>query len=91
MLFTFFPLFLNNKTQTLRSPHIVCVGLVLYLALFGNKFAFICGGVVLMLNLIIIIIIIIIIIKKKTIQPDSHELGWIMLNSCDGLGWVGFF
>ena len=58
MLFTFFPLFLNDKTQTLSSPHIVCVGLVLYSALFGNKFAFICGGVVLMLNLIIIIIII---------------------------------
>ena len=50
------PIFLN-KTQTLSSPHIVCVDLVLYLELFGYKFSFICNGVVLMLNLIIIIVI----------------------------------
>ena len=90
LLFTFLPLF-RNKTQTLSFSHIVCVCLVLCSWLFGYKFALICGDIVLMLNLIIIIIIIIIIIKKKTIQPDSHELGWIMLNLCDGLGWVGFF
>ena len=43
------PIFLN-KTQTLSSPHIVCVGLVLYLELFGYKFSLI------MLYLIIIVI-----------------------------------
>ena len=57
------PIFLN-KTQTLSSPHIVCVDLLLYLELFGYKFSFICNGVVLMLNLIIIIAI-----KKKLSNP----------------------
>ena len=56
LLFTFLPLFLN-KTQTLSSSHIVCVGLVLYSGLFGYEFAIICGGVILMLNLIIIVVI----------------------------------
>ena len=54
----FLPLFPNSKTQTLSSPRIVYIGLVLYSELFGNKFALICGSVVLMLNLIIIIIVI---------------------------------
>ena len=50
---------------------------------------FICGGVILILNLIIIIIIIIVMTKKtkKTIQPDM----WVGLDSCDGLGWVRIF
>ena len=43
------PIFVN-KTQTLSSTHIVCVGLVLYLKLFGYKFS-LSDGVVLMLNL----------------------------------------
>ena len=59
LLFTFFPLFLN-KTQTLISHLIVCVGLVFYSGLFDYKFDLICGEVILMLNLIIIIVI-----KKK--------------------------
>ena len=49
------PVFVN-KTQTLSSPHIICVGLVSYLELFGYKFSFI-DGVVLMLDLIITIVI----------------------------------
>ena len=24
-------------------------------------------------------------------QPDPHELGWIGLDLCNGLGWVEFF
>ena len=57
------PIFLN-KTQTLSSPHIVCVDLVLYLELFGYKFSYkfsLSDGVVLMLDLKIIIDI-----KKKS-------------------------
>ena len=67
MLFTFLLIFLN-KTQTLNSPYIVYVfifgeGYIVYASLvlcswlFGYKFAFIYGGVVLILNLIIIIVI----------------------------------
>ena len=61
--------------------------------LFGYKFALICVGVVLMLNLIIIIIIIIIVIKKKKLsnltQPDPCGLGWVgfFLTYHAGLGW----
>ena len=50
------PIFVN-KTQTLSFQHIVCVGLVLYLELFGYKFS-LNDDVVLMLDLIIIIIVI---------------------------------
>ena len=85
MLFTFLPPFLN-KTQILSSSHIVCVGLVLCLGLFGYKFSLICSGV-LILNLILIIVI-----KKNMfnpwVQPDQRELGWVGLDPCDGLGWV---
>ena len=49
------PIFVN-KTQTLSFQHIVCVGLVLYLELFGYKFS-LSDSVVLMLDLIIIIVI----------------------------------
>ena len=41
LLFTFLPLFLN-KTQTLSSSHIVCVGLMLFSRLFGYKFTIFC-------------------------------------------------
>ena len=80
LLFTFLPLFLN-KTQTLSSSHIICVCLMLCSWLFDYKFALICVGVVLMLNLITIIIII--VIKKKLsnlTQPDPCGLGWVGLD-----------
>ena len=52
--------------------------------LFGYKFALICGGVVLMLNLIIIIVV---IKKKKFVQPMGLTRStWVGLNPCDGLG-----
>ena len=57
------PIFVN-KTQTLSSTHVVCVGLVLYLKLFFYKFSYkfsLSDGVVLMLDLKIIIDI-----KKKS-------------------------
>ena len=79
MLFTFFPLILN-KTQTLSSSHIVCVGLVLYLGLFDYKFALICGGVVLMLNLIIVVVI-----KKNC----PIHVGWVGFFFFDPPWWVG--
>ena len=70
------PIFVN-KTQTLSFQHIVCVGLVLYLELFGYKFS-LSDGVVLMLDLIIIIVI-----KEKSnpqIQLDPQGLSWIFFN-----------
>ena len=57
------PIFVN-KTQTLSFQHIVWVGLVLYLKLFGYKFSYkisLSDGAVLMLDLKIIIDI-----KKKS-------------------------
>ena len=78
-----------NKTQILSSPHIVCVGLVLCLWLFGYKFSLICGGD-LILNLILIIVI-----KKNMfnplVQPDQRELGWVGLDPYDGLCCVKIF
>lgn len=66
-----------NKTQTLSSPHIVCVGLLLYLKLFGYKFS-LSDGVVLMLDLVIIIVI------KKKIQPiDPTRSTGVELDPCD--------
>ena len=70
MLFTFLPPFLN-KTQTLNSSHIVYICLVLCSWLFGYKFALICGGFVLMLNLIVIIVI---NEKNCPTQPDPYGL-----------------
>ena len=49
-LFTFFSIFLN-KIKTLSSPQIIYVCLMICSWLFSYKFAFICGGVILMLNL----------------------------------------
>ena len=56
LLFTFFTPLPKNKTQTLSSLNIVCVGLVLCFGLLGYKFTFNCGDV-LILNLILIIVI----------------------------------
>ena len=50
LVFTFLPIFLN-KIKTLSSPQIICVCLMICSWLFSYKFAFICGGVILMLNL----------------------------------------
>ena len=82
LLFTFLPLFLN-KTQTLSSSHIVCVGLVLYSGLFGYEFAIICGEVILMLNLIIIVVI------KKNCPTWSTWIGleFFFLTHHGELGW----
>ena len=54
--------------------------MVLCLRLFGYKFALICDGGVLLLNLILIIVI----KKKKIVKPIGlTQLMWIEL------GWVG--
>ena len=77
MLFTFLPLF-PNKTQTLSSPYIVCVGLGLCSRLFGYKFVLICGGVALILNLILIMVT-----KFFFVQLDPCGLVWTPM-----MGWV---
>ena len=85
-LFTFLPLFLN-KTQIFSSLLIICVDLVLYSELFGDKFALICSGSVLILNLMLIIVI----KKKKSVQTmDPTRSTWVQLDPCDGLNWVKF-
>ena len=75
-LFTFLPLFLN-KTQIFSSLLIICVDLVLYSELFGDKFALICSGSVLILNLMLIIVIKKKNLSKPWIQPDPHGFNWI--------------
>ena len=77
LLFTLLTIFLN-KTQTLSSPHIVYVGLVLFSRLFDYKFAPIYGDVVLILNLILIMVI-----KKKKNYPTRST--WVGLDPYNGL------
>ena len=78
LLFTFLTIFLN-KTQTLSSPHIVYVGLVLFSRLFDYKFAPIYSDAVLILNLILIMVI----KKKKKNYPTRST--WVGLDPYNGL------